>query len=34
MLDTVDADEDTDWALDVDVGLVVDFFDFPDMLVQ
>lgn len=32
MLDTEEADEDTDWAPDVEVGL--DFFDLVDMLVR
>lgn len=34
MLDTVEAEEDTDWAPDVEVGLAVDFFDFPDMVAR
>lgn len=34
MLDTEDADEDTDWAPDVDVGLEAAFFDLLDMAVS
>lgn len=33
MLETVDADEDTDWVPDVDVGLEEDFLDLLDMVV-
>lgn len=31
MLDTDEADEETDWVPDVDVGLEPGFFDLPDM---